>query len=530
MKLNRQINLATRNHALHWCVLTGWLALVPLAQGSIDVAPLQQLLQQGKTAQVQAEFDKALASDPENPHLLYNRAIAAYAAGRYEDALIDLDLVENSRYRSLANKARFQKGNAEFRLGLNVLEKDTEATVSHWKQSVSLYEELLKQEPENIDAKKNHEQVSKLLFDLLMKLAQENLKRGQEPNQMPEPRIQSLRSAMEQFHEAAQMEPESQAAQQGEQQSRDQLAQALAQEGTKKTMATNMVMPARNEPPVQRPDIGQIQEGVNMLEDANSLKPDDKSIAEQLQQGRQRLADAHTVQAMIYESLEIRIPLPKEKQALLRMAMESLDKALDQVPEHQLAQETKERIEKKLAEVHEQQGDQLAQQSQHALLEQQAQWLSQALDHFQQASELQPEQSQLPAKAQQTQQRLESVLSQLADKLMKSPGPGESLEQQAMRMEGASQALNELQALNPSERTGQLAQQVAEMLQALRQKLGQEGPPQMGQMGQGGMPMFPTQPRGQSESMPIDAPPRMDTPGVKGPYQSPAMNRNLRDY
>lgn len=507
-----------------------WLAGICLAHATIDIAPLQQRLNQGQALEVRKDFDLALTEAPENPHLLYNRAIASYAAGLYEEALLDLDLVESARPRSLANKARFQKGNAEFRLGLNTSTNDIEATISRWKQSISSYDSLLKEHPDHADARKNQETVRRLLIDLEKKTAQQHLERGQQRNQPAEKRIQQLRSAMEQFHDVTEMAPTDQEARDGEQKAKDLLAQVLDEEGTRKTMANQMVMPAPNEPMIMRPDVKQVQEGVNMLEDARALKPEDKQIEQHLDQGRERLANALTMQAQMYLAIEPRIPRVDDKLGILRMAMEQAEKALEQKPNHQQAQQTLEQIKQRLAQLHEQQGDQLSQQSENAPLEQQAQNLSTALDHFQQASALQPQQQQLPQKAMQTQQKLEQALEQLGDKLMKSPQQGESLDEQAMRLQGAEQALNELQSLKPSQKTAQKAQQVGEELAEVRRQLGEKGQPEIPQPGGPGQQPMPTQPQNDPQSMPMDSPPKLDTPGVKGPYQSPAMNRNLRDY
>lgn len=512
-------------------VVTALFVLVAATcRAGLDIAPLQQRLNQGQALEVRAEFERALTNAPTNPHLLYNRAIASYAAGLYEEALLDLDLVESARPRALANKARFQKGNAEFRLGLNTSTNDIEATISRWKQSVSSYDSVLKVQPDHADAKKNQDTVRKLLIDLEKKTAQQNLERGQQRNQPTEKRIQQLRSAMEQFHDVTEMAPADQEAKDGEQKAKDLLAQVLDEEGTRKTMANQMVMPAPNEPMIMRPDVKQVQEGVNMLEDAHALKPEDKQIEQHLDQGRERLANALTMQAQMYMAIEPRIPRVDDKLGILRMAMEQVEKALEQKPNHQQAQETLEQIKQRLAQLHEQQGDQLAQQSENAPLEQQAQNLSTALDHFQQASALQPQQQQLPQKARQTQERLEQALEQLGDKLMKSPKDGESLDEQAMRLQGAEQALNELQSLKPSQKTAQKAQQVGEQLAEVRRQLGEKGQPELPQPGGPGQPPMPTQPQNDPQAMPMDSPPKLDTPGVKGPYQSPAMNRNLRDY
>ena len=108
---------------------------------------------------------------------------------------------------------------------------------------------------------------------------------------------------------------------------------------------------------------------------------------------------------------------------------------------------------------------------------------------------------------------------------MKAPSK-ESLEQQAARLEGAEQALNQLQGLEPSEETSQKAEQVGEELEGVRQKLSQQGQP-MPQPGQG-QPQLAQQPQ-QQMGPPMDAPPRPNTPGAKGAWQSPVMNR-AQDY
>ncbi len=483
-------------------------------------------------------LDRELARDPENPHLLYNRAVTAYAEGRFEEALLDLDLVENARSRPLVGKARFQKGNADFRLGLKASTNDLDAAISRWKQSIASYDALLKEHPKHTDAQANRDKVRKLLLDTLLKRAQENLQKGQQQPQPAEQRIQKLRNAMDQFHDAKEMKPEGQQAQEakdGEQKAKDMLAQALAEEGTRKTMANNMVMPKANEPMIMQPDVPQVKEGVNMLEDANSLKPEDQNIAKQLEQGRERLADALARQAMTYKNIEPQIPRVDDKLGLLRMGLELTEKALEQKPDHAMAKQVQEQIKQRLAQIHEEQGDQLSQQAEQAQLEQQAQELSEALDHFQQASDLQPQQAQLPQKAKQTQQKLEQALEQLGDKLMKKPGGEESPEGEVARLEGAEQALSELQSLKPSEKTGKKAQQVGKELGEARQKMAQRGKKPGGkdedENGEGKSSKKPNgPPQNNLQSMPMDAPPRLDTPGVKGQYQSPAMNRNLRDY
>jgi Ca-activated chloride channel family protein len=492
--------------------------------GSVDVNELQQRLSAGKAEEVRVLLSRAVNSDPKNAYLLYDRAIALYAVGKFDDALVDLDMVEDSQHKDLVQKARFQKGNAQYRVGLANLDKDVELTLARWRQAIGEYNAVLKSDPGHKEASENRAYVRRRMLELLLKMGDKNLQTAEKTHALNE-KINNARAAMEQFHEATEMDQQSEPAKQGEDRARDLLANALANEGERKTMTTNMVAAARNEPSIRRPDTAQIQEGVDMLEDAHDLKPKDSPINDKLEAGRDRLADALTTQAQIYQNLEPRIPRVDEKLGILRMSMELLEKALAERPNHQRAKDTLEQVKERLAQIHEEEGDRLEQQAERASLEQQAQDLSNALDHFQQGAELQPQQPQLPQKAQQAQSKLEQALEKLGDKLMQ-PKPGESLDQQVMRMEGASQAFNELESLKPTPQISEKARAASDMLDKLRQQLAQQGRQQ--QPGQ--QPNMAMSQPDQDQGVPMDSPPKLDRRGKNGRYQSGAMNRNLRDY
>jgi Ca-activated chloride channel family protein len=494
---------------------------------AVSIGDLQEQLSAGKAEQVRILLSHAINADPKNPYLLYDRALALYAAGKYDEALVDLDLVEDSQRKGLIAKAEFQKGNAQYHVGLANIDKDVELTLARWRQAIGEYGEVLKSDPGHADARQNQAFVRKRMLELLMKMGGKNLESAEKTHALQE-KINNGRAAMEQFHEATEMDQQNDAAKQGEQRARDLLANALANEGERKTMTTNMVSAARNEPNIRRPDTAQIQEGVNMLEDAHDLKPKDDAINQKLEQGRDRLADALTTQAEIYERLETRVAPTQveERLGILRMSMELLEKALAERPNHERAKQALEEVKRRLADIHEQEGDRLEKQAERASLEQQAQDLSNALDHFQQGAELQPQQLQLPQKAQQAQTQLEDVLERLGDKLMQSR-TNESLDQQVMRMEGASQAFNELESLKPTPEVSEKARAASDQLEKLRQQLAEKGQqPQPGQ--QPGFAM--NQPQDQDQGVPMDAPPKLDVRGKNGRYQSGAMNRNLRDY
>ncbi len=493
----------------------------------LDVAPLQVQLTNGAPVQVLETLAAALEKDPDNARLLYNHAVAAYAAGRFDDALLSLDRAEALGKGEIVRRAKFQKGNAEFRLGLAAKGANLEETIARWRDSLRHYAEALK-DHDDPSTEANFGFVRQQLLQLLLDEARRNLEAADNPALAPSQKIDQLRGGFEKFQQATELAPDSEPAQAGEQEAREKLAAALAKEGTRKALTTRMVNPSRFEAPIPRLDHKEIEEGVAMLEDAHQLKPGDKSIEQMMEQGKDRLADALTQHAQNLMMLEPNMPWPKERLAVLRMAKEKAEEALDKRPKHQNAQATLDEANRRLAKLMEDLADQLAMQAEVSNLEQQTQQLTQALDFYQQSQELQPQNQNIPPKAQRTQDKLEQALDKLADKLMKDGGDKESLESKAARLEGAEQALNQLEGLKPSEQTAQKAQQVGKELEGLREQLaqqeGKDGPPQP--------KPGPGQQQAQqppNSGVPMDSPPKVNTPGTKGKFNSAAMNKG-QDY
>lgn len=529
----RPIQAHPANAALALALALAWTpaasaATVPQA-ATPDIPALQAMVASGKATEALAQLDAALAKDPDNPRLLYNHGVAAYAAGRLEDALVSLDRAESSGNRRIAALARFQKGNAEFRLGESARAANLDETISRWKQSLDNFKDALQANPGEPRSQDNYRFVRQRLLALLLQDAKRHQDKARDPVNSTSQRIENLRNAFDKFSDARQIDPESAEARQGEQQSREQLARELAKEG--KRLADQPLRQRFNprEPSLPDYETKPLEEGVGMLEDADRLQPKDPQIQQDLAEARQKLADADVEKARRYMEIEERTPWTREKLAILRMGRELTEKALDQVPGHKAAEQTRDEINRRLSQVHEEEADALAQQAPVLNQEQQAMALSQALDHYQQANELQPNQPQLPPKMQKTQDQLVNALEKLADKLMKQPGFQESLEQQIARLEGADQALNELMGLQPSPDAQQKSEQVGQQLDGLRQaaaqkgqKPGQEGQPMPMPGGQQGfMPM--------NAGLPMDQRPRIHTPGSKGEWNSRAMNAG-KDY
>ena len=495
------------------------LPQVSAANPLIDIASLQRQLTNGSAASVADILGAAAERDSGNVHLNYDHGVAAYAAGRWEDALVAFDQVETARNPRLAALARFQRGNAEFQLGAVSRNANLDETISRWKASLEAFTSLIKDSPKEERARRNEVYVRGQLAGLLLEEAKKSAEQSRKTGQTPAQRTPALRNAFEKFTDAKDVVPDN-----------SEVASALKQEGIKNAQAPLSLKPNRREPRLPDVDASRLEKGLAQLEESAELRPNDPETKAALDQAKERLASAKVKQAETFLTLEEQVPVTREKLALLRMAREQIDKALDQSPKHAEALQLGEEIDRRLSQIHEEEGDFLEQQSQFSPQEQQAMQLGQALDHFQQAGELRPDDKRLKAKQQQAENKLAEALDKLADKLMQSPEGAEPMESQAARLEGAEQALGELQALKPSDRTDQRAKQVGKELDGLREKMGDNGK----EPGQGQPGSLPGQGQGQQPQpqwigQPLDGPPRINQPGSKG--QSPKnAGKNIRDY
>lgn len=490
----------------------------------LTLPDLQRAVEQRPAAAATA-LEAAVERAPDNPHWLYNHGVAAYAAGKYDDALVSLDRVESLGNPELARRAQFQKGNTEYRAGLAAKQANLDETIYRWKQSIENYRRLLADRPGDARTLSNYKLVQRELLALLLEQARKNEEEARKATENPLRRLENLRNAHEKYTEATKVDPQNVEAQKGELANREELAQELAKQGWQKVAAPIQYRQNPREPSLPDMDTRPLEQGMGMLDEGHQLTPKNEDIAQKLEKSRDRFADAQTHKAQRYMILEEAVGLVREKLAILRMAREIVEKALEQRPKHENAQRTLDEINRRLAQIHEDEADQLnALADRTPDLEQQTMELSEAMDHLQQAQELAPEKPSLPPKSQNTADKLAAALEKLGDKLMKKPGGQESLEQQIGRLEGAQQALDQLMSMKPSPGTQGKSEQVGKELEGLRGQMGEKGP--NGEKPGGEGPPQPVPGQGQLAEMgfPIDARPRINQPGKNGPRESPEIN------
>jgi tetratricopeptide (TPR) repeat protein len=113
--------------------------------GPLKIALFQQQLTNGAPQVVADALALEAEQNPTSPHIQYNAGVAAYAAHRWEDALVAFDRVETLGHRGLAQLARFQRGNAEYQLGVESKAANLDETLSRWRAALEAYQTILKE-------------------------------------------------------------------------------------------------------------------------------------------------------------------------------------------------------------------------------------------------------------------------------------------------------------------------------------------------------------------------------------------------
>jgi DNA repair exonuclease SbcCD ATPase subunit len=504
-------------------LLAAVFSVASVAQAAVDFESVERLVAEGKSADAIPILEKELTRHPRDAKLLYNYGVACYASGKFDDALLAFDKVEASRNSTLVEKARAQKGNAEFRLGLNAKTDNLDETIERWKTSLDHYKGALKTAPRDVMAKNNHDKVQKLLMEILLKQAQQKLDQGLKDN-WADRKIEELREAMEKFQEAVQVDPASQPAKEGEKTAREELAKTLAKEGEKKaTPKADQSLDYQ---------ISQVEKGVEMLEDAHDLLPEDKPIEEALETAKENLAKVLTEKAKqdIQQARETQ--WPKGKFDKLESAVEKAERAQELDAKNEEAKQVAEEAKEELAKLHEEQGDQLAELADRSSLPQQTQRLEAALDHYNEALDIK-ETPQLVAKAEQTEEKLANALEKLADKLLQEPPKPEQLEEKTARYEQAQTTLQDLDELRPSDKTDQKLDDVEKKLAELRQQLAEQARQQLAMekaQQQKAKPQIPQPGQAQVEEKPdLEQPPPQAKPPKTG-FKSDELTRKGKDY
>ena len=198
--------------------------LILLASLSYASAPGIDAYQEGKFEDAYSQFQQTLKSHPESgaeDKLQFDSGAAAYKLKDYNRALESFSQALLSHDTGLQSRGHYNLGNTLYQRGET--EKRDDKKLSDWTNALDHYEQTLKLDPQDKDAKDNYEYVKKKIEELKNKESQ------QQPSPSPSPpqnnkqnQKQNKQDQQQQQNQNQQQQKQSQQNQQQDQQQQQQ--------------------------------------------------------------------------------------------------------------------------------------------------------------------------------------------------------------------------------------------------------------------------------------------------------------------
>jgi len=240
-----------------------------LYQFAIGAAPGLDAYSSGKFEDAYGQFQQTLKSHPQSraeDKLQFDSGAAAYKLKDYSKALESFSQALLSPDTGLQSKGHYNLGNTLYERG--EAQKSDDKKLSEWTNALGHYEQTLKLEPQNKEAKENYDYVKKKIEELKNKKQAE-----QQPSPSPSPsppqknKQDKQNQQQQQQNQQQQQQQQQQNQEQGQgqqqqkdqqqQQSKDRQSQNQSGNGKDQKEEKNDQSQAKNEPqksPQQQPD------------------------------------------------------------------------------------------------------------------------------------------------------------------------------------------------------------------------------------------------------------------------------------
>ncbi len=232
--------------------------LILLSSPVFASAPGLDAYHSGKFEDAYGQFQQTLKTHPESraeDKLQFDSGAAAYKLKDYGKAMESFSQALLSRDLTLQSKGHYNLGNTLYQRG--EAQKSDDKKLSDWTNALNHYEQTLKLEPQNKEAKDNYDYVKKKIEELKNKKQQQpspspspqqNKQDNQDQqNQQNQQQDQQQKQKDQQQQNQQQQQGQGQQQQQDQQQSQDQQSQGQS-ENQKDQQQKNDQAQAKNEP------------------------------------------------------------------------------------------------------------------------------------------------------------------------------------------------------------------------------------------------------------------------------------------
>jgi Ca-activated chloride channel family protein len=193
-----------------------WLAF---CQFGFGVTPGLDAYRDGKFSDAYSQFQQTLKTHPQSraeDKLQFDSGAAAYKSEEYGKALESFSQALLSPDNGLQSKSHYNLGNTLYQRG--EAQKNDDKKLSDWTNALDHYQQTLKLEPQNREAKENYDYVKKKIDDL-------KNKKQQQPQPPPSPSPQQKDKQQKQNQQNQQSQQNQQQNQQQQQQQQEQQSQ-----------------------------------------------------------------------------------------------------------------------------------------------------------------------------------------------------------------------------------------------------------------------------------------------------------------
>jgi Ca-activated chloride channel family protein len=196
------------------------ILLMWLCSSVFAIAPGVDAYQQGKFEDAYREFQETLKSHPESraeDELQFDSGTAAYKLKDYNKALESFSQGLLTPDTGLQSKSHYNLGNTLYQRG--EMQKNDEKKLSDWTNALDHYEQTLKLDPQNREAKENYEYVKGKIDEL------KNKKQEQQPSPSPTPPQKNKQNKQDKQQNQQQQQQQNQQNRDQQQQQKDQQQQ-----------------------------------------------------------------------------------------------------------------------------------------------------------------------------------------------------------------------------------------------------------------------------------------------------------------
>lgn len=483
-----------------------------LAPAKKVIEESEALLKAGKAAEAANALRAAAQQQPDDYYLVYNLGVASYAAGQFQDAIDAFSEATMSPDKKLRAKALLQAGNAQFQLGKALMKGNSRVGASvAWERAIETYQSAIAMKSTSA-GESNLKAAQERLKTLLMTLGDQYVGYAQKSTQTAQ-KINELTKAVAAFERVTQLDKENKDATQKLDASKKMLAEQLRDQARDQRNKAEQITDAKKEK--QQDELNmKASESYQM---ARNNTPEDKALEQEHEEFKKKISNQLTDKAekKIAQASQPQPPEKKpqvaeikKKQQTLNEAVSQLDQALAFDEKNAVAKALKQAAMKKLEEAHvamadamKAQGEKIAEKAPEAA----AGEFSGAMQNYQKALEINPENQHAKENLAQTEEQLAKSLTAAGKKEMaaansqkpppgkqpqKKPGQGEAQPQPAPspaeqspselrenigHLEKAAQSFAQAEALKPGENEAmQLQQEALEQLNELRAALDQK--------------------------------------------------------